>query len=173
MTLSNFNTRIFSTLVIVNVSISFLVFAGNDNARNTYLSFFKTKLVSHSIKVRSHYNFLKLFLIYLVKIMEGHVNFRCAIQVSYVAVRHWLEILINEFLIKKLSMSGGEWCWIYFGWWWVVVGDGGYILASGGWWWVVVDIFWLVVGGGGWWWIYFGWWWVVVDGGGSWWIVVA
>ena len=63
--------------------------------------------------------------------MEGHVkkvsNFRCAIQVSYVAVRQWLEILINGFLIKE-------------------------VLAVGGWWWVVVDIFWLVVGGGGWWW---------------------
>ena len=97
--------------------------------------------------------------------MEGHVkkvsNFRCAIQVSYVAVRQWLEILINEFLIEKLSVSGGEWWWIYFGWWWVMV-----------------DIFWLVMGGGGWRWTYFGWWWtyfgwwrVVVDRGGSWWVV--
>ena len=33
--------------------------------------------------------------------------------------------------------GGGEWWWIYFGWCWVVVGDGG-------WWWVMV-------GGGGWW----------------------
>ena len=61
--------------------------------------------------------------------MEGHVkkvsNFRCAIQVSYVAVRQWLEILINGFLIKK-------------------------VLAVGGWWWVLVDISWLVVGGDGW-----------------------
>ena len=32
---------------------------------------------------------------------------------------------------------------------WLVVGDGGYILAVGGRWWVLVDIFWLVVGGGG------------------------
>ena len=60
--------------------------------------------------------------------MEGRVkkvsNFRCAIQVSYVAVRQWLEILINGFLIKKLSVGGGEWWWIYFGWWWVVVGGG-------------------------------------------------
>ena len=83
---------------------------------------------------------------------EGHVkkvsNFRSAIQVSYVVVRQWLEILINGFLIKKVVS---------------------------GWWWMVVDIFWLVVGGGGyilagdgWWWIYFGWWWVVVDGGGWW-----
>ena len=102
------------------------------------MSFFKTKLVSHSIKVRSRCNFLKPFLVYVVKIMEGHVkkvsNFRCAIQVSYVAVRQWLEILINGFLIKKLSVGDGEWWWIYFGWWWVVV-----------------DIFCLVMGGGGWW----------------------
>ena len=68
--------------------------------------------------------------------MEGHVkkisNLRCAIQVSYVAVRQWLEILINGFLIKK-SVGGGEWWWmvvVYFDWSWVVV-------DSGGWWWVV------------------------------------
>ena len=48
MVLSNFNTRIFSTLE----------------------NFFKTKLVSHSITVRSHCNFLKPFLVYVVKIME-------------------------------------------------------------------------------------------------------
>ena len=51
---------------------------------------------------------------------------------------------------------------------WLVVGDGGYILPGVGWWWVVVDIFWLLVGGGGCWWICFGWWWVVMDGGGWW-----
>ena len=50
MALSNFNTGIFSTL--------------------THLSFFKTKLVSHNIKVRSHCNFLKPFLLCVVKIME-------------------------------------------------------------------------------------------------------
>ena len=76
------------------------------------------------------------------------------LQVCYlgflVAVRHWLEILINGFLKKK---GFGCW-WIYLGWWWVVVGGGGYILA-----------------GGGWWWIYFDWWWVVVDGDGWWWLV--
>ena len=92
-----------------------------------------SKLVLHSIKVRSHCNFLKPFLVYVVKIMEGHVkkisNLRCAIQVSYVAVRQWLEILINGFLIKK-SVGGGEWWW--------------YILTGRGWWWIVV-------GGGGWW----------------------
>ena len=43
--------------------------------------------------------------------------------------------------------SGGRW-WIYFGCQWVVVDDGGYILAVGEWWWMVVDIFSLVVGGG-------------------------
>ena len=83
--------------------------------------------------------------------MEGHIqkvsNFRCAIPVSYVAVRQWVEILINRFFIKKLSMGGGDWPWIYLGWWWVVVD------------------------GGQWWWICFSWWWVVVDGGGSWWVV--
>ena len=51
-----------------------------------------------------------------------------------------------------------------FGCWWVVVGVGRYILASGGWWWVVVDIFWLVVGGSGYILADGGWWWVVVDG---------
>ena len=44
------------------------------------------------------------------------------------------------------------------GWWRVLVGDRGYILAGDGCWWVVVDIFWLVVGGGE-------WWWIVVGGG--------
>ena len=112
------------------------------------MSFFKTKLVSHSIKVRSHCNCLKPLLGYVVKMMEGHVkklsNFRCAIHVSDIAVRQWLEILIDGFLIKKLSVGGGEWWWIYFGCWWVVVGDSGYLLAGGGWWWIVVD------GGGSW-----------------------
>ena len=66
---------------------------------------------------------------------EGHVkkvsNFRSAIQVSYVVVRQWLEILINGFLIKKVvsgSVGGGEWWWIYIlaggRWWWMVVGGG-------------------------------------------------
>ena len=63
--------------------------------------------------------------------MEVHVkkvsNFRCAIHVSDVAVRQWLEILINRFFIKKLSVGGG-----------------GYILAGGGWWW------WMVVSCGWW-----------------------
>ena len=51
MALSNFNTRIFSTL-------------------KHLLSFFKTKLVSHKINVYSHYNFFEAFLVYIVKIME-------------------------------------------------------------------------------------------------------
>ena len=76
--------------------------------------------------------------------MEGHVkkvsNFRCAIQVSYVAVRQWLEILINGFLIKEVLAVGGSW-WVLVDIFWLVVGGGGYILAGGGWWWVVVDIF--------------------------------
>ena len=64
---------------------------------------------------------------------EGHVkkvsNFRSALQVSYVVVRQWLEILINGFLIKKVvsgSVGGGEWWWIYFGWWSLVVDGGGW-----------------------------------------------
>ena len=80
--------------------------------------------------------------------MEGHIqkvsNFRCAIPFFYVAVRQWLEILINGFFIKKLSIGGGDWPWIYFGWWWMVVSGVGYVLAGGGWWWMVVDC-------GGWW----------------------
>ena len=116
--------------------------------------FFKTKLVSHSIKVRSHYNFLKPLLVYVVKIMESAMfpsNCRSAIQVSYVPVRQWLEILINGFLIKKFwlwwvmvngggyILAGSGWWWIYFSWWWVLVGDSRDILAGGGWWWMVVD----------------------------------
>ena len=62
--------------------------------------------------------------------MESHVkklsNFRCAIHVSDVSVRQWLEILIDGFLIKKL-LVGGEWWWIYFGWWWVVAVGGGIV----------------------------------------------
>ena len=41
---------------------------------------------------------------------------------------------------------------------WLVMGDGGYILAGGELWRVLVDIFWLIMGGGG-------WWWVVMSGG--------
>ena len=59
-----------------------------------------------------------------------------------------------------LSVGGGGWRWIYFGWWWVVMDGVRYILVGGGWWWVM-DIFWLVEGKGA-------WWWVVVDGGGLW-----
>ena len=70
MALSNFNTRIFSAL--------------------KHLSFLKTKLVSHSIKVCSHYNFFKSFLVNVVKIMER---------------------IMELFLIKTfwLSVGGGEW----------------------------------------------------------------
>ena len=68
MVLSNFYARVFSTLET-------LVFFQN--------------LVSHDIKVCSHYNFFKPFLVYVVKIMET-------------AIRQWLEILINGFLIKNL-----------------------------------------------------------------------
>ena len=50
MALSNFNTRIFSTL---------------EN-----LPLFKTKLISLNIKVCSHCNFLKPSRVYIVKIME-------------------------------------------------------------------------------------------------------
>ena len=86
MALSNFYARLFSTLET-------LVFC--------------SKLVSHNIKVCSHYNFLKPFLVYVVKIIEMvirfHSNCRSASQVSYVAVRQWLAILINGFLIKNLG----------------------------------------------------------------------
>ena len=51
MALSNFNTRIFSTL--------------------KHLSFLKTKPVWCSIKVRSNCDFLKPFLVHVVKIMES------------------------------------------------------------------------------------------------------
>ena len=68
---------------------------------------FVSKLVSHNIKVCLHYNFFKPFLVYVVKIMEmaikSHSNCRSAGQVSYVAVRQWLEILINGFLSKNLG----------------------------------------------------------------------
>ena len=86
MALSNFYARVFSTLET--------------------LVFF-SKLVSHNINVCSHFIFLKPFLVYLVKIMEMaikfHSNCRSASQVSYVAVRQWLEIFINGFLIKNLG----------------------------------------------------------------------
>ena len=69
MALSNFYARVFSTLET--------------------LVFF-SKLVSHNIKVCSHYNFLKPFLVYVAKIMDMaikfHSNCRSANQVSYVAV---------------------------------------------------------------------------------------
>ena len=71
-----------------------------------HLSFF-SKLISHNIKVSSDYNFLKPFLVYVVKItewaMKCHSNCRSASQVSYIAVRQWLEILINGFPIKNLG----------------------------------------------------------------------
>ena len=70
---------------------------------------------------------------------------------------------------------------------WVMVGGGGLILISNEWcwvyfglWWVVLVLFWLMVCGGGLWWVHFGWWWVVVglhwmvvDGGEWWWVVVG
>ena len=65
-------------------------------------------------------------------------NYRSANQVSYVAVRQCLEILINEFLIKNVGNVLNIFLikyllpWIYFGLWLVAV-----------------DIFWLSVGGGG------------------------
>ena len=86
MALSNFNARVFSTLET--------------------LVFF-SKLVLHNIKVCLHYNSFKPFLVYVIKIIEiaikFHSNCRSAIQVSYVVVKQWLEILINGFLIKNLG----------------------------------------------------------------------
>ena len=86
MALSNFYVRVVSTLET--------------------LVFF-SKLVSHNINVCSHYSFLKAFLVYVVKIMEMaitfHSNCRFASKVSYFAVKQWLEILINGFLIKNLG----------------------------------------------------------------------
>ena len=86
MALSNFYVRVFST--------------------HETLVFF-SKLVSHNINVCSHYSFFKPFLVYVVKIMEMaikfHSNCRFASQVSYFAVKQWLEILINGFLIKNLG----------------------------------------------------------------------
>ena len=74
--------------------------------------------------------FFKTIVYVVIKIMETSIKFlsncRSASQVSYVAVRQWLEIVIDGFLKKK------------FGCWWVVVNDGGYILTGGGWWWIVV-----------------------------------
>ena len=61
MALSNFNTRIFSSL--------------------KHLPFFKTKLVSHSIEVRSHCNLVKPFLVYVVEIME-----RAMLKKSFLAI---------------------------------------------------------------------------------------
>ena len=86
MVLSNFYARLFSTLET---------------------PVFCSKLVSHNIKVCSHYNFLKPFLVYVVKIIEMairfHSNCRSASQVSYAAVRQWLEILIYGLLLKTLE----------------------------------------------------------------------
>ena len=86
MALSNFYARLFSTLETLA---------------------FCLKLVSHNIKVCSHYNVLKPFLVYVVKIIEMairfHSNCRSASQVSYVAVRQWLEILIYGLLLKTLE----------------------------------------------------------------------
>ena len=104
---------------------------------------------------------------------EGHVkkkflsNCRSAIQVSYVAVSQWLEILINGFPIKKVLTVGGWW-WVLMDIFRLVVGGGGYVLAGGGWWCVVVDKFWLVVDDGGYILAGGGWWWMVVVGGGWW-----
>ena len=68
---------------------------------------FFSKLVSDNIKVCSRYNFLKPFLVYVVKMMETaikfHNNCRSFSQVSYVAIRQWLVILINGFFIKNLG----------------------------------------------------------------------
>ena len=87
MALSNFHARVFSTL-------------------ETLVCLF-SKLVSYNVKVCLHYSFFKPFLLYVAKIMEIAINFpsncRSASLASYVAVRQWLEILINGFLIKNLG----------------------------------------------------------------------
>ena len=41
--------------------------------------------------------------------------------------------------VGRYILAGGGWCWIYFGWLWVVVVGGGWwrvVVDSGGWWWV-------------------------------------
>ena len=104
-----------------------------------------SKLVSHSIKVISHCNFLKPFLVYVIKIME---------RVMYKKVSQQLQVLIFRFLTLP-SDSGQRFLLIGFlqKRFWLLVGGGGCWWTYLGWWWVVVDIFWLVVGGGGWWWV--------------------
>ena len=86
MALSNFYAKVFLTLET--------------------LVFF-SRLVSHNIKVCLDCNFFKPFLVYIVKIMEMtikiHGNCRSACQVSYVAVRQWLEILVNGFFINNFG----------------------------------------------------------------------
>ena len=89
MALSKFYARVFST-------VQTLVFF--------------SKLVSHNIKDGLHYNFLKPFLVYIVKTMQIAIKFqsncRSASQVSYVAAGQCLEIVINGFLTKNLGKYG-------------------------------------------------------------------
>ena len=91
-------------------------------------------------------------------------NCRFDIQVSYVAVRQWIKILINGFPIKKV-LAVGEWWWVLVDISWLVVSGGGYILAGGGWWQIYFGWRWVVMGGGGYILAGGGWWWMVVGGG--------
>ena len=72
-----------------------------------HLPFF-SKLVSHNVNVCSHYSLVfKPFPLYVVNLMEMaikfHSNCRSASQVPYFAVKQWLEVRINGFLIKNLG----------------------------------------------------------------------
>ena len=63
-----------------------------------------------------------------------------------------MQVCYSCFLRCRQTVARDSYEWVScekcFGCRWVVVNQGGYILA-----------------GGGWWWIYFGWWWIVVGGG--------
>ena len=130
MLLSNFNTRIFLSY--------------------KHLSFFKTKLVSHSITVRSYCNFLKPFPVNVVKLMERAMQKKVSQQLlfCYSSFLRYCQTVVSDsykwasykksFGCRQVVVNGGRrisasggWRWIYFGWWRVVVGGNAYILADG------------------------------------------
>ena len=125
------------TLLVVSITILFIKTNNNKSCKLKLLKYKLKKYRKNVVEILNLKSKLIKNLSHKISVTERNIWFR------------------RKKAVK--AMSKGGYIWICFGFYWVVVCGGRYILPGGGWSRVVVD-------GGG-------WWWAVVDGGGSWWVV--